>query len=104
MASMDVYEVNEVCAKHPKLDMDVASDVTHYFPQRDKEVHTFLKWMMQDENGQPYIRLPMEVENKIVNMVHNEEHRDRMAKVVEQMDQLPKCKTCGTVSTLVSFS
>ena len=91
-----------VCAKRPKLDVPTSS-VTHYFPQRDQELHRAVNWLMQGANVQSFIQLPQEIEDKIVNMVHNEEHRDRMAKVLAQMNQLPKCKTCGSVSTLVSL-
>ena len=107
MANNDIsMDVCEQVAKRPKLDIVSPSwtNVTNHFSQRDQEVHMVLNWLMQDANGKPYIRLPQEVENKIANMVHNEGHRERMSKVFNQMNDLPKCKTCGSVSTLVSLS
>ena len=56
--SMDVRDDDEQFPKSPKLDVDVPTCVTNYFPQRDKEVHMVLNWMMLDGNGQPHVRLP----------------------------------------------
>ena len=103
MANMDVCSVDEQVAKRPKLDMDVSSDVATYFPQREDEVKHILTLLTLKPDGQPWMRFPLAVQEKIATMVYQEEQRSRMTKVLEQMDQLPKCKTCGSVSTLVSL-
>ena len=60
-----------------------------------------LVFIILGTDGQPFVRLPLEVQDKIANMVHREEHKDCMAKVLNRMADLPKCETCGSVSILV---
>ena len=74
------------------------SVVTHHFPLRDTEVRGTLDALMSSDRDYPRIRLPAEITEKIVEMGHNQEHREWIASVFQQLAQLPKCKTCVSVS------
>ena len=76
------------------------SVLTRHFPRRDAEVRWALDALTLNDRGHAVIHLPTEMTEKIVKLIHGQEHRGRMASVFEQINRLPKCKACGSVSAL----
>ena len=73
---------------------------------RDPEIRLALNALQLNDRGHAATRLPFEVTQKIVKLVHGQEHRDCMASVFAEMRALPKCQACGSVSehlVLISF-
>ena len=71
--------------------------MANHYLKRDQEVLDVLTWLIQDGGGYPVIHLTPENIQMIVNMTHNAEHR---GSVFKEMNNLPKCQACGSVSEL----
>ena len=67
-------------------------------PTRDTVIRWGLRVLQLGNRGHAGTHLPTELNEMIVSMTHGQEHRDRMASVFAEMNALPKCEACGSVS------
>ena len=89
--------------KRPKLAEETSTSVPHNFNARDRQLYETLADLpasLTPSVAHAASRLPPEMMAKLIRITHYGEHRDRMAKVFSEMNNLPKCKTCGSVSDL----
>ena len=70
----------------------------------DAVIRWSLRVLQLDDRGHAATRLPIEVTERILKMTRGQEHRDRMASVFAEMNALPKCQACGSVSKISCFS
>ena len=87
--------------KRPKLAEETSPSVPHDYNARDRQLRETLAELpdsLTPSVAHATSRLPSEMFAKLIRITHYAEHHDRMTKVFAEMDALPKCKTCGSVS------